>query len=151
MNLYTKMGIWFILSIAMGLILTISYWLLFPYNIEKIYDQNKMPILNEGHQVKAGGIVKWRAHYIIYKSGLRVEYSYFLEPATDSSPCEYKILLQGVSVTKAGEVDHVNASNVVPAEFKPCPYHVRIESVFHPNPLRTIDITAITEDFNIIK
>lgn len=125
------------------------YWQVVPYDIEYIYDQHQLPILSP--TLKAGDVIRWRAHYAIYIEGIRVEYKYILEPAVGQGACDYKILLEGTSITRKTEQDHISAMVRVPEGFHPCTYHVRIESVFHPNPSqRIISIEAQTQDFTVI-
>lgn len=138
-----------ILILSLGLTLLGGYWQLYPYKMEMIYDQNSLPILNTNHTIKGGETINWRAHFVIYRKA-RIEYRYILE--SSQTDCEYKILYEGSGESTIGEVDHTSAMVVVPVNFKPCVYHVRIDTFFHPNPSsRIIAITAVTENFTVTK
>lgn len=139
----------FVILIMLGLTLVNMYWTFYPYNVEKVYDQQAMPILNSGHTLKGGDTIRWRAHYEMYLDKVPVDFTFYLEPTPGQTACDFRILLQGSSVTTKGEVDHTNASVIVPEGFKPCTYHVKIVSLFHPNPSRTISIVVFTEPFNV--
>lgn len=126
-----------------------TFWQYRPYVIEKV--DEPLPILNANHTIKGGETIRWRAHYTIFMEGIKAESTFYLEPIDTLSTCEFKILQENSSVTRAGEVDHINSTTVVPKEFKPCMYHVRIQSIFHVNPIRTIPVNIFTEEFKVIK
>lgn len=137
-----------VIGACMIFTLLAGYWQLYPYNVEKIYDQYNLPILNTDHVVYGGETIRWRAHFIMHMAS-KIEYRYIIE-SPNNPDCEYKILYEGAGVSKIGEVDHTSAMVVVPINFKPCVYHVRIETNLHPNPSgRIITITAVTENFTV--
>lgn len=127
-----------------------TYWYFKPYDIIKFFAE-KNEILNENHTIKAGDTIKFRAHYDMLLGNIPVEFIYYLEPTDPTAACEFKILGQGKGETKAGLVDRINSTLVVPLDFKPCEYHVRITSIYQPNPQKKITKDRYTEDFKVIK
>lgn len=140
---------YFVFIACFGLIALNAYWQYWPYKIRKVYQP--LPILNEDHTLRGGDTIRWRAHYQMLMGGIKVDSIFYLEPVDKISACEFKILQEVSSVTVVGEIDHINATTVVPKEFKPCMYHVRIQSNFHVNPIRIIALDTFTEDFNVVK
>lgn len=139
MNLLT-----FYISICVSVILGVgsvfAYWLLYPYEPFTFYTE-KNPVLTP--VVKVGEQVVWKTDVYHHTNGKLVEISRSIEDG-------YLINLPDTSYkTESGRRTFNNSSVTIPTFTPPGTYHIAIYNTVHVNPLRSIVVKRVTEDFKV--
>ena len=141
LNIISKLTIF----LALIFIITIGYWLTWPYEPIK-FTQEKTVLLNPNLMVKHGEPLLIEVEVDQYESGIvysidrRVigENFVFALPTTSRT-------------TEKGHFKYVNASFVIP-EFIPCGhYQMKTIIKIQVNPLRTIVIERMTDQFEVYR
>ena len=132
---------WATLAVATGLIILVTYWLTYPY---KTIDFIDLPNKIEVKTVKSGG-------YLVYN----VEYCKY----TDLNPLVSRSFVDGILYVSPEQpatkkpigcgTNHVQI--YVPKALPLGKYVLKTSYKYQVNPLRTIDISTETEQFEVIK
>lgn len=144
MTKYFYLAAWLAILTTFGFLLTVFYWLTYPYDVIS-FKYDKLPILNENHIIHRGETILWMGNHEHYTNGVHVRVSRQIV-------CASLINLPETSyVTVKGHFESINSSVVIPSNAPEGVCHIDIQSIFGINPIRTISIHKLTEDFTIVK
>jgi hypothetical protein len=134
------------IGLAMGLIMLVLYWLLYPYSQEQYieWEYEKNPILNEGGIVKRGESVLWSVDVNILKNFDSTTTRYI---QSDDSGCDFKIYQTTQMSLSVGQKHYVNSNLTIPFSMIPCRYYVHLVSEIKVNPIRLITVVRDTDYF----
>lgn len=151
----TKMNIFYYLIVVsvilwVGMIGLGFYWQYVPYNQDDYFVAStpKNLILNPDHVVHQGEVIKWSVNTMIKRPFVAITTRYI---ESEQPGCDFKILPTTTIVAEVGPKVYTNTSYIVPLDFKPCTYHVKLVSAVKVNPNRTVEFIRYTEDFTVIK
>jgi len=129
------------LLLALGLVLLGGYWLLYPY---KPIVFNNLPLKVENKIVKAGDPMVYSVDYCKFNILLPTATKFFVNQIIYMLPTE-------TVVAKAVGCRVVQVQITVPHNLPPGPYFIKITYHYQVNPIRTVDISVQTEEFEVIK
>lgn len=149
MNLLNKIFVWagFVSIAGVTILCALNiYWLVYPYKVSDyfVFAKSQNPIENKDHIICGGERIRWTVDSEILQK-MTIETSRFIESRDEG--CDFEILPTSTQVLEKGLRRYTNASYIVPIDFKPCTYHVRIVSYIKVNPIRTLHFVRETEDF----
>lgn len=137
---------WFIIHalILLGLVvLTVSYWLLFPYKTVT-YNTKQFPVLNKDKVVKAGDVLLYHGDSCRHRVGeIRLHRALINHTVIDFPDT---IFFQDKVECKRLK----NASITIPSYAPSGVYHLEITNTMKVNPLREISTKVKTENFYVI-
>jgi hypothetical protein len=133
---------WVTIISALGIMVLVGFWLLYPYKIITFSD-DKFPIMNENKTVKQGESIVYRAKYCKFIAVPSETTRSFVDGIIYTTPS-----VGSNKVVGCGDnLVFVEVPKTIPAG----KYTIQMLYRFRINPLRTIDIIKITELFLIVK
>jgi hypothetical protein len=132
---------YFVLIITFGIIITAGYWLLYPYNPIAF---NNLPFKVVNKTVKTGDTLIYIVDYCKYNTLIPDARKTFVDQIIYSIPAE-------AALAKETGCHIINIQINVPTNLPPGSYVLKITYYYQVNPIRTVDVSVQTEQFNVIK
>lgn len=126
---------------SLGLIILISYWLLYPYNPIVF---NNLPYKVDSKMVRAGGLLSYNVDYCKYNNLIPQFTKSFVNGIIYIVPPEG-------AVVKPSGCHVVKIVITIPETLPPDTYILKISYRYQVNPIRTVDVMAQSEPFKVIK
>jgi len=131
------------LALTLFLILLMGYWTFYPYKTFE-YVGEKSLIMNKDKKVKAGDFLRVQTNLEHFTDGVTVIVSpQIIDGTVVNFPDFHYITRKGKQVfERSFEIPDYLPSGI---------YHIEIQSHIKVNPIRTINIIRLSEDFTIIE
>jgi len=132
---------YFTLLLTFGVLVVVGYWLIHPYQPIVF---NKLPFKVDKKVIKAGEELTYNIDYCKHNSIIPNITRYFVD--------EIVYLLPPVTALAKNSGCHTNKILVsIPPTLPPSTYYLKLNYRYQVNPIRTIDVIAETEKFEVIK
>lgn len=132
---------WITILSAIGLLLTVAFWLLYPY---KPAEYKNLPQKVDKEVYKIGEQIKLSIDFCRYMS---------IVPTINRSFVDGIVYNLHGTVSPTSDLGcHLKVVSIsVPQTIQPGKYHISTNFRYKVNPLREIEIITISEDFTVIK
>ena len=140
MNKILLFCIWTVLISALGIVLLVSYWMLYPYKTVTF----KQPFVVLNSPVKIGDNLLMLVNYCKYTTEIPTVTSHFVDGIAFDVP------EKSVVAKKVGCGEMV-ISEPIPEHLPPGDYVLQRVYKYHPNPIRDIQVVTETGSFIVIK
>lgn len=130
---------WLTITIALGLMLTFIYWLVYPYKTAEF----KLPfeVMNENKIVMRGERLRYKIDYCKYTDQMPDVTKFFIDGVIYETPASPGLARIGCNV----DISDVYVPRAIP----PGKYSLKIVARYKLNPIRTIEIVNYTEPFTV--
>ena len=138
MNKVIQIISWITITLAIGVISVISYWMIYPYKTVEFYN-GTFPIENENSTVERGGRLRYRVNACKFTDQAPEITKFFIDGVVYETPKSPGGIEKGCGIT----ITDVYVPKAIPAG----EYTLKILVEYHVNPIRTITFTNYTEPF----
>ena len=143
MKRFLNYAIYLILLLALGLILTVIYWEVYPFKTI-VFTDNPQRVLNANHQVASGGHLSYEVNFCKYTNIIPSISRSFADGILYTIP-------ETLAVAKPTGCHTQVVDVYVPRALLPGSYTLKTTYRYKINPIRTIDVSTTTESFMVIK
>lgn len=131
---------YFTLLASLIFIVVVSFWAIYPYDIT---DFKNSPFPVNSKVVKQGDEISYTVNYCKHLPMESFVTRQFVDDILFAVPGIYTNVSTGCHIQ--------DASLMIPKTLPVGKYHVNLSYSYHPNPIRTITISARTEDFEVVE
>jgi hypothetical protein len=132
---------WSLAAVDIAVVVFCLYLAFWPFKTITVYGNDE--ILNPGLSVVAGEAVIYRAHYCKYTTAEATVHRSLVGATTYTFPTSSNNVPRGCAT-------FISRNTLIPAGVLPGKYHLDVATTYQVNPLRSITVRHISQDFMVV-